>query len=243
MVSDEYIQRCIFSVIIRFIFAVPIIINTQIQAVECKWNHDGTILAICGMKMSTSERDSNMVIFYSPYGVVCSLKLITSSNYWTLIDCFFTQHLRTLKMPGREITALTWEGRSLRIAFAIDSFIYFANIRPDYIWCYFGKTVVFLNTDASKVGDNITFWDTVSNQCYHKPVDETLGIAATADHCVIAVECRDLVSKDPNIVIETNFKEKKYQLMICNSISTTVDCKYSIYSYIMTNDHKDAFDE
>lgn len=53
-----------------FIVSVPIIINTQIQAVDCQWNHDGTLLAICGMKLSTTERDSNMVIFYSPYGVV-----------------------------------------------------------------------------------------------------------------------------------------------------------------------------
>ena len=26
----------------------------------------------------------------------------------------------------------SWEGGSLRIALAVDSFIYFANIRPDY---------------------------------------------------------------------------------------------------------------
>lgn len=128
-------------------------------------------------------------------------------------------------MPGREITALSWEGHSLRIAFAIDSFIYFANIRPDYMWCYFGKTVVYLNTVAAKDGYTITFWDTVSNQCYHKPADVALGIAASAEHCVLAVECLDVTSKDPNVVIETNYREKKYQLLICNAIGTTVDCK------------------
>lgn len=133
--------------------------------------------------------------------------------------------MRTLKIPGREITALSWEGRSLRIAFAVDSFIYFANIRPDYIWCYFGKTVVYLNADGSKDTGIITFWDTESSQCYQKPVDTTLGIAASKDHCVIAVESFNVISKDPNVVIEMNFKEKKYQLVICNSISTTVDCK------------------
>lgn len=207
-------------------------IDTQIQAVDCKWNHDGTVLAICGMKFATSEKDSNIVMFYSPLGVVSVLQ-----SYATLIpkkkNCFqmsnstvSEQHLRTLKIPGREITALSWEGRSLRIAFAVDSFIYFANIRPDYIWCYFGKTVVYLNADGSKDGGTITFWDTESNQCYQKPVDTTLGIAATKDHCVIAVESLNVISKDPNVVIETNFKEKKYQLVICNSISTTVDCEY-----------------
>lgn len=93
------------------------------------------------------------------------------------------------------------------------------------MWCYFGKSVVYLNADGSKQGGTITFWDTESSQCFHKPVDTTLAIAAANDHCVIAVENIGLVSKDPNIVIETNFKERKYQLLVCNSISTTVDCK------------------
>lgn len=47
-----------------------------------------------------------------------------------MIICF--QHLRTLKVPGQKLSACSWEGGSLRIALAVDSFIYFANIRPDY---------------------------------------------------------------------------------------------------------------
>lgn len=42
------------------------------------------------------------------------------------------QHLRTLKVPGKQMTAVSWEGGGLRIGLAVDSFIYFANIRPDY---------------------------------------------------------------------------------------------------------------
>lgn len=78
-------------------------------AVGCQWNHDGSVLAIAGL-MSVSgglDKDSNVVQFYSPFG----------------------EHLRTLKVPGRQITACAWEGGSLRIALAVDSFIYFANIR------------------------------------------------------------------------------------------------------------------
>lgn len=59
--------------------SVPIIIDTQIQAVDSKWNHDGTILAICGIKLSSTERDSNIVMFYSPFGVVSIF--FSSSKY------------------------------------------------------------------------------------------------------------------------------------------------------------------
>lgn len=142
-----------------------------------------------------------------------------------ILKKFDLQHLRTLKIPGHEVTALAWEGLSLRIALAVDSFIYFANIRPDYMWCYFGKTVCYLNADTAKSGNYIvTFWDTVSGQCNNKHVDEPIAMASSLDHCVIAVECPNVSSKDPNIVISNSKQEKKYQLLICNSISTTVDC-------------------
>lgn len=45
---------------------------------------------------------------------------------------FFNKHLRTLKVPGKQMSALSWEGSGLKIALAVDSYIYFANIRPDY---------------------------------------------------------------------------------------------------------------
>lgn len=45
------------------------------------------------------------------------------------------KHLRTLKVPGKQIAALSWEGSGLKIALAVDSYIYFANIRPDYKVC------------------------------------------------------------------------------------------------------------
>jgi WD repeat-containing protein 35 len=89
-------------------------------AVAAQWNHDGSVLAIAGsMAVSSSSsaaagdgggKESNVVQFYNPNG----------------------DHLRTLKVPGKQITACAWEGGSLRIALAVDSFIYFANIRPDY---------------------------------------------------------------------------------------------------------------
>lgn len=44
----------------------------------------------------------------------------------------FKQHLRTLKVPGKQMTGVAWEGGGLRIGLAVDSYLYFANIRPDY---------------------------------------------------------------------------------------------------------------
>lgn len=50
-------------------------------------------------------------------------------------------------------------------------------------------------------------------------------MAASDDHCVVAVECANVIFRDPNISIDVNHKDYNYQLLICNAISTTVDCK------------------
>lgn len=80
------------------------------------------------------------------------------------------QHLRTLKVPGKEITACSWEGGSLRIALAVDSFIYFANIRPDYRWCYFANTVVYTYTKPERTETCVTFWDTRNNEVNYEEI-------------------------------------------------------------------------
>lgn len=56
-----------------------------------------------------------------------------NSEYFSFL--VLNKHLRTLKVPGKQISALSWEGSGLKIALAVDSYIYFANIRPDYKVC------------------------------------------------------------------------------------------------------------
>ncbi|XP_031790056.1 WD repeat-containing protein 35 isoform X3 [Piliocolobus tephrosceles] len=89
----------------------PVLIDTSMYVVGIQWNHMGSVLAVAGFqKVATQDKDVNIVQFYTPFG----------------------EHLGTLKVPGKEISALSWEGGGLKIALAVDSFIYFANIRPNY---------------------------------------------------------------------------------------------------------------
>lgn len=176
------------------------------ENIASKWNKDGTVLAICGKLFETtatvSVKDVNQVVFYSGNGSL----------------------LRTLKIPGKSITSISWDGLSLRLAMTVDSFIFFANIRPQYKWCYISKSVAFLNSNthleqSNSVGMQVlTFWDTSSNHRYLKEVETVISMSGFGEHCVIGVECSSLnISKDPN------GNQKKYQLMVCNSIGTTVD--------------------
>lgn len=52
------------------------------------------------------------------------------------------------------------QGGGLRIALAVDSYIYFANIRPDYKWGYFGGTLVYAFNKVRREPDAVS-----SNPC------------------------------------------------------------------------------
>ncbi|MEQ2193707.1 hypothetical protein XENOCAPTIV_010760, partial [Xenoophorus captivus] len=91
--------------------ADPVYIDTLMNVISIQWNHCGSVLAVAGsLRASNMEKEFNVVQFYTPFG----------------------EHLRTLKVPGKHMSGISWEGEGLRIALAVDSYIYFANIRPDY---------------------------------------------------------------------------------------------------------------
>uniref|UniRef100_A0A1A9X4V5 Uncharacterized protein n=1 Tax=Glossina brevipalpis TaxID=37001 RepID=A0A1A9X4V5_9MUSC len=190
----------------------PAIFDSQMRITDAKWNHDGTVLAISGTLTETfTSKDISQVCFYTPWGCLC----------------------RVLKVPGNDIASVSWEGKSLRVAMAVDSFIYFANIRPEYIWCYFEKTVVFINNTHNNFNKNsmtvVTFWNTVTNQSFLKEIENCLGMVACNEHCVISIECVNSNLKDLALssLERKSHDDKLYQLLLCNSIGTTVDSKYT----------------
>lgn len=77
------------------------------------------------------------------------------------------QHLRTLKVPGKQVTAVSWEGGGLRIGLAVDSYIYFANIRPDYKVKQSDQQIllhyqVYIFTDSLSLSVSLTVCDLCS---------------------------------------------------------------------------------
>ncbi|MCL4131009.1 UNVERIFIED_CONTAM: hypothetical protein GTU68_000378, partial [Idotea baltica] len=170
----------------------PVLIDTGMSVVACQWNHNGSVIAVAGKLQltATADKDCNVVQFYTPFG----------------------EHLRTLKVPGNELTACSWEGGSLRIALAVDSFIYFANIRPDYKWCYFNETAVYTYSKADRPEICVTFWDSKNNEHYIKHIKYLMRMTSHDDHCVLSVRTDD--------------GSGQFGLILCNAIGTPVDSKY-----------------
>jgi len=170
----------------------PVLIDTGLTATHLKWSTNGTVLALAGSYggSSGSSREVAMVQFYSPYG----------------------QHLRTLKVPGGGIQAVSWEGGSLRVALAVDTFIYFANIRPDYRWGFFGDTLVTAYAQPERTDSSVLFWNTKTDEKTVKYYNRLLSVRAATENCVIATQ--------------TESATQQYALLLCNAIGTPLDSKY-----------------
>eukprot|EP00051_Salpingoeca_urceolata_P028079 m.484856 g.484856 ORF g.484856 m.484856 type:complete len:1179 (-) comp23570_c0_seq1:94-3630(-) len=171
----------------------PVLMDVMMDVVCIQWNSRGSILAFGGSQMIESgaeERKVNVVQFYTPLG----------------------DHLRTLRVPGQDFKGLSWEGGSLRLSLAVDHFIYFANVRPDYFWGYFASTVVYAFNKPNRIEHCVVFWDTKNFARNIKFVKKLLGVAAAGDHCVLATVADD--------------QSGQYVLILCNAIGTPVDSRY-----------------
>ncbi|KAG7267732.1 hypothetical protein CRUP_026080 [Coryphaenoides rupestris] len=162
----------------------PVYIDTLMNVVSIQWNQSGSVLAVGGsLRASASEKEVNVVQFYTPFG----------------------EHLRTLKVPGKQMTAVAWEGGGLRIGLAVDSYIYFANIRPDYKWGYCSSTVVYAYTKPERQEYCVVFWDTKNNEKFVKYVKSLLSITTSGDFCILATRADENHPQPPSLYITETF--------------------------------------
>ena len=118
----------------------------------------------------------------------------------------------SLQVPGSGIHALSWEGESLRVALAVDSYIYFANIRPDYRWGYFGGTLVCAYTQPDRNDSAVLFWNAVTDERSVKFFKQLISIRASAEICVITLHADD--------------NSGQFVLVLCNTIGSPLDSKH-----------------
>ncbi|XP_072266186.1 WD repeat-containing protein 35 [Pyxicephalus adspersus] len=188
----------------------PVLIDTGMSVVSIQWNHCGSVLAIAGSQKTTSQdKEVNIVQFYTPFG----------------------EHLRTLKVPGKQMSAVSWEGGGLRIGLAVDSFIYFANIRPDYKWGFCSNTVVYAYTRPDRPEYCVVFWDTKNNEKFVKYVKSLLSVTTCGDFCILATKAdenhpQDDSDSDTGRIKGASASGAQYVLVLCNSIGTPQDSKY-----------------
>ena len=94
----------------------------------------------------------------------------------------------------------------------MDTFIYFANIRPDYRWGFFGDTLVTAYAQPERTDSSVLFWNTKTDEKTVKYYNRLLSVRAATENCVIATQ--------------TESATQQYALLLCNAIGTPLDSKY-----------------
>eukprot|EP00437_Effrenium_voratum_P053185 CAMPEP_0181539186 /NCGR_PEP_ID=MMETSP1110-20121109/76247_1 /TAXON_ID=174948 /ORGANISM="Symbiodinium sp., Strain CCMP421" /LENGTH=1242 /DNA_ID=CAMNT_0023670801 /DNA_START=30 /DNA_END=3758 /DNA_ORIENTATION=+ len=185
----------------------PVLLDTQLRCTGLKWDPNGSVVAIAGVQnqgAAAADREVGIVQFYAPSG----------------------QHLRSLRVPGQNLRSISWEGSGLRLALAVDSHIFFANIRPDYLWGYFSRTLVYAVLRKERNEHVVVFWDTHSDEKYTKYIKHVTHIRSSEEYCVLVTKADD--ASGQHIVI------------VCNDIGSPVDSKYMQLDPVhvaMTNSH------
>lgn len=171
-----------------------IVFDTGLRTSRIAWNNDGTVLAVAGSLMTTDPNDGASkeqatVHFYSMFG----------------------HHLRTLRVPGPMVNAISWEAGGLRLAIAVESYVYFSNVRPDYRWSAFSNTIVYAFTRPERSEHCVFFWDTALGEQHAKYVKRLSLIRASGDYAVLVTRGEE---------------QDQHILILCNAIGSPVDSKY-----------------
>lgn len=179
----------------------PLVFSTKMSVHQVRWSSSGCVLAITG-KASKDQQTQHFLMLYSLFGKL----------------------LRTLRLPGYP-ESLCWESGDLRLALAIDSFVYFANVKPHYLFAHFASTLVYTfhiaasgghpgddRNNSKKFGTNtggqgIMFWDLHSNNHYVRTIGHVKLLDAAGEFCVL---------------VTWSEKEQKHVLVVCNTMGLSV---------------------
>ena len=104
----------------------------------------------------------------------------------------------------------------MRMALAVDSHIYFANVRPDYKWGYFANTLVYAFNQYDRAESVVVFYNAATGEKHTKYVKNLLHICAQGQFCALVTR----VDEDMTSAAVT-----QYLIILCNAIASPVELK------------------
>ncbi|GMR34389.1 hypothetical protein PMAYCL1PPCAC_04584 [Pristionchus mayeri] len=131
-----------------------------------------------------------------------------------VIGTAFGDKLRVLKSPGNTMNDCAWDPTGLKIAMAIDNCVFYATIRPDYLWCYGGHSVVYAYSGGQQDEYTVVFYETRLQESYTKHLRGLKALTGHGDY--VCYVCAHEESKTST---------EMYAVQLCNGIGTPVDFK------------------
>ncbi|RHW72332.1 putative intraflagellar transport protein D4 [Trypanosoma brucei equiperdum] len=161
------------------------VVEAGINVTGIAWNPQGTMLAVCGVPATGGASGDGGTSAQGGATGGDAAADGSASSVLTLIYNGDGVHMRTLRMNGKFCGGITWEGDGLRVAVAVDAAMYFANVRCDYKYAYFHKTVVFAYNRPDRTDSSVMFWNTRNNERVIRHIRGLLHIHACRNACLI----------------------------------------------------------
>ena len=189
----------------------PVLIDCSMSVTTAKWNHNGSVLAVAGIKSIQLDTVDNGSI--EPANNIKQQHLLMLFNN-------HGKHIRTLKVPGSGINSITWEGCNLRLALAVDSYIYFVNVRPTYTYTYMKdeNTLVYAYNKPDRTEQCITFWDIHNDTKTMKYIKDLIQLYSHKQYICFVTRNTDESQPDAT--------QLQYALILCNTIGNPINSKY-----------------
>lgn len=140
----------------------------------------------------------------------------SSKNYLKLYSGDGGELIRMIKVPGIDISDCSWEKTGLRLALAVDSYIFFANVKPRYDWGYLTNSIVFVTKNYKDHTTNLVFCDLESNVKNTKVIKNYCLMAAWTFCCAV-------VAKLDNSPTADTTQSDLHSLTLYNSNGTLID--------------------
>ncbi|GMT12757.1 hypothetical protein PFISCL1PPCAC_4054, partial [Pristionchus fissidentatus] len=164
----------------------------NITLTSAQWSPGGGFFAATGHNLDAPPLDRLILIIGTAYG----------------------EKLRVIKNPGNSLTDCAWDPTGLKVALAIDNGVFYATIRPDYLWTYGGHSVVYAYSEGIPDEHTVVFYETRLQESYTKHLRGLKALTGHGDY--VCYVCRHEESKTSTAV---------YAAQLCNGIGTPVDFK------------------
>ncbi len=92
--------------------------------------------------------------------------------------------LQMVKVPGSEICDCSWDKSGLKLALAVDTYIFFASVKPNYDWGYLTNAIVFALPSHGR-GKRLIFKEIRTNETYEKEVNNFCQMATWMQSCAV----------------------------------------------------------
>lgn len=205
----------------------PVLLNTELKISSVEWSYAGDMFAVTGEPVQPIGIPDTTCLTrtFAPLGNG-RVEEGASKNYLKLYNGQ-GELLQMVKVPGNEIFDCSWDRTGFKLALAVDSYIFFANLKPHFHLTsgFLTNSIVFALPSLNGKGKSrkLIFQELKSNETYEKDVNNFMLLATWQHCCAVVSKADSIAGPTGGNVPSAEKRSEMYSLALYNSIGTLLD--------------------